>query len=67
MPNSGQRAAAGNGPSLIRPSSAGAELENVEIRLHQTVLYNPIYRADDQLFVNQHAYGFQRHMHQYFA
>jgi len=34
-----------------------AELENVEIRLHQTVLYNSIYQADDQLFVNQHAYG----------
>jgi transcriptional regulator with XRE-family HTH domain len=31
--------------------------ENVEIRLHQAVLYNSIYRADDQLFVNQHAYG----------
>ena len=34
-----------------------AQVENVEIRLHQTVLYNSIYRADDQLFVNQHAYG----------
>jgi transcriptional regulator with XRE-family HTH domain len=36
-------------------SVAGAG--NVEIRLHQTVLYNSIYRADDQLIVNQHAYG----------
>jgi hypothetical protein len=34
-----------------------AELENIEIRLHQTVLYNSIYRVDDQLLVNQHAYG----------
>jgi hypothetical protein len=34
-----------------------SELENVEIRVHQTVLYNSIYRADDQLLVNQHAYG----------
>ena len=34
-----------------------AESENVEIRLHQTVLYNSIYRADDQLLINQHAYG----------
>ena len=34
-----------------------AEPENVEIRLHQTMLYNSIYRADDQLFVNQHTYG----------
>jgi len=33
------------------------ESENVEIRLHDTVLYNSIYRADGQLFVNQHAYG----------
>jgi hypothetical protein len=31
--------------------------KNVEIRLHRTVLYNSIYRADDQLLVNQHAYG----------
>ena len=31
--------------------------DNVEIRLHQTTLYNSIYRADDQIFVNQHAYG----------
>lgn len=37
--------------------AALAEVNNVEIRLHQTVLYNSIYRADDQLFVNQHAYG----------
>jgi transcriptional regulator with XRE-family HTH domain len=31
--------------------------DNVEIRLHQTALYNSIYQTDDQLFVNQHAYG----------
>jgi hypothetical protein len=36
---------------------AVAGVENVEIRLHQTVLYSSIYRADDQLLVNQHAYG----------
>jgi hypothetical protein len=28
-----------------------AEPENAEIRLHQTVLYNSIYRADEQLLV----------------
>jgi hypothetical protein len=28
-----------------------------EIRLHGTVLYNSIYRADDDMQVNQHAYG----------
>ena len=34
-----------------------AELENVEIRLHDTVLFSSIYRADDELLVNQYAYG----------
>lgn len=29
----------------------------VEIRFHQTTLYNSIYRADDQLLVNTHIYG----------
>jgi transcriptional regulator with XRE-family HTH domain len=29
----------------------------VEIRLHRAVLYNSIYRADDQILVGQHAYG----------
>jgi transcriptional regulator with XRE-family HTH domain len=29
----------------------------VELRLHGTVLYNSIYRADDQLLVNPHIYG----------
>ena len=29
----------------------------MEIRLHGTVLYNSIYRADDQLLVNTHIYG----------
>ena len=36
---------------------AALKVKNVEIRLHDTVLYNSLYRADDQLFVNQHAYG----------
>lgn len=36
---------------------AALKVENVDIRLHDTVLYNSLYRADDQLFVNQHAYG----------
>jgi hypothetical protein len=40
--------------TLYRPM---AELKNVEIRLHRTLLYNSIYRADDQLLVYQHAYG----------
>ncbi|TLP66432.1 XRE family transcriptional regulator [Microbispora triticiradicis] len=32
-------------------------LAGVEIRLHSTVLYNSIYRGDDQLLVNTHVYG----------
>ncbi|TQN28336.1 hypothetical protein FHX37_3670 [Haloactinospora alba] len=31
--------------------------DGVELRLHDTVLYSSIYRADDELFVNQHIYG----------
>ncbi|MGP3914256.1 XRE family transcriptional regulator [Nonomuraea sp. 10N515B] len=33
------------------------DVRGVEIRLHHTVLYNSIYRADEQLLVNTHAYG----------
>jgi transcriptional regulator with XRE-family HTH domain len=33
------------------------ETPGVEVRLHQTTLYNSIYRFDDQLLVNSHAYG----------
>jgi hypothetical protein len=29
----------------------------VQIRLHSTVLYNSIYRADEQMLINQHIYG----------
>ena len=43
-----------NALTLYRPLGAA---ENIEIRLHRTVLYNSIYRADDQLMVNQHTYG----------
>lgn len=34
-------------------------LENagVELRLHRTVLYNSLFRADDDLLVNQHVFG----------
>lgn len=30
----------------------------IQFRLHRTVLYNSIYRADDQLLVNTHIYNF---------
>jgi hypothetical protein len=43
-----------NALTLYRPL---ATVQNIEIRLHGTVLYNSIYRADDQLLVNQHTYG----------
>jgi hypothetical protein len=43
-----------NALTLYRPL---LKTENVDIRLHQTILYNSLYRADGQLFVNQHAYG----------
>lgn len=33
------------------------DLDGVEVRTHGTILYNSIYRFDDQLLVNGHAYG----------
>jgi hypothetical protein len=33
------------------------DVDNVAIRLHRTTLYNSLYRADNDLLVNQHAYG----------
>ncbi|TQN28330.1 hypothetical protein FHX37_3664 [Haloactinospora alba] len=32
-------------------------MEGIEFRLHDTVLYNSIYRADEQMLVNTHVYG----------
>ena len=32
--------------------------DGIEFRLHETVLYNSIYRADDQVLANTHIYGF---------
>jgi transcriptional regulator with XRE-family HTH domain len=43
-----------NALALYRPLRA---VQNIEIRLHRTVLYNSIYRADQQMLINQHAYG----------
>jgi hypothetical protein len=40
--------------AMFRPLQS---VQNVEIRLHGTILYNSIFRADDQLFVNTHIYG----------
>lgn len=33
------------------------DTEGIEIRQHATVLYNSIFRADDELLVNSHIYG----------
>lgn len=43
-----------NALALIRPI---AELDGVELRLHTTTLYNSIFRFDNQMVVNMHAYG----------
>jgi hypothetical protein len=39
---------------LYKPLRA---IDGVEFRLHSTVLYNSIYSADNQLYVNTHVYG----------
>jgi hypothetical protein len=43
--------------ALLLYRAALGGVENVEIRIHRTVLYNSIYRADERLLVNQHTYG----------
>jgi hypothetical protein len=40
--------------AMFRPLQS---VPNVEIRLHGTILYNSIYRGDEQLLVNTHIYG----------
>jgi transcriptional regulator with XRE-family HTH domain len=34
------------------------DIDGIDFRVHRTVLYNSIYRADDQLLVNTHIYKF---------
>jgi hypothetical protein len=43
-----------NALSLYEPLLAAS---NIQMRLHSTTLYNSIYRADEDLLVNQHSYG----------
>jgi hypothetical protein len=43
-----------NALALYRPLR---QVEGVEFRLHRTVLYNSIYRADDEVLVNTHVFG----------
>jgi hypothetical protein len=40
--------------AMFRPIQA---VENAEVRLHGTILYNSIFRSDEQLLVNTHIYG----------
>ncbi len=44
-----------NAIAMYKPLRA---IDGIEFRLHDTILYNSIYRADDQLLVNTHIYGF---------
>jgi transcriptional regulator with XRE-family HTH domain len=37
-------------------------MSGIEVRLHGTVLYNSIYRADDEMLVNAHVYGIGAYM-----
>src|SRR5690349_13323762 len=43
-----------NALALYRPLRAAG---GVEFRFHRTILYNSIYRADDQVLVNTHVFG----------
>jgi lambda repressor-like predicted transcriptional regulator len=43
-----------NALALYRPLR---KVDGVEFRFHRTVLYNSIYRADDQVLVNTHLFG----------
>lgn len=47
-------ARARNAITLYRPLN---DLDNIDVRLHRTVLYNSIYRADNQVLINIHTYG----------
>lgn len=44
-----------NAIALYRPLRG---IDGVEFALHQSTLYNSIYRADNDLYVNTHIYGF---------
>lgn len=44
----------GNAQRFVRPL---ARLDGIEIRLHDTTLYNTVFRFDDSMIVNLHAYG----------
>ncbi|MFI6030496.1 DUF5919 domain-containing protein [Amycolatopsis magusensis] len=35
------------------------DVEGIEMRFHNTTLYNSIFRLDDEMIINTHVYGFQ--------
>lgn len=43
-----------NALALLRPLIAG---DGVQLRLHRTILYNSIYRADGEALINAHIFG----------
>ncbi|MGW0247968.1 helix-turn-helix domain-containing protein [Nocardia goodfellowii] len=43
-----------NALALVEPLGA---IEGVELRFHDTTLYNSVFRFDDEMIVNMHAYG----------
>ena len=47
----------GRAQLMLRYLESVAAMPGVEIRRHGTILYNSIYRFDDQMLVNGHAYG----------
>jgi transcriptional regulator with XRE-family HTH domain len=54
LPDDAVPAKVRNALALYRPLR---RVEGAEFRLHKTILYNSIYRADDQLLVNTHVQG----------
>ncbi|MEU2089740.1 MULTISPECIES: helix-turn-helix domain-containing protein [Nocardia] len=59
--SSEERLAAGTVPARIRNALALIEplacIDGVEVRFHETTLYNSIFRFDDEMIVNAHVYG----------
>jgi hypothetical protein len=50
-------AIAGKIRNVVRNYRSLTKLDNIEFRFHDTVLYNSIYRADDDMLVNPHVLG----------
>jgi transcriptional regulator with XRE-family HTH domain len=57
--NDSQAAKIKNAIVMYRPLR---DIDGIEFRLHGTVLYNSIYRADDEMLTNTHVYGIGAYM-----